>query len=152
MAKRHAAEEGTQGEVMPWTTPVQRDHHAPGDKQANADGLNHAMSLARDVNLYTGRGAEPWPTPRNCTAMGAEFTDAAIANAGDRFPNLESVVQQLTSQPTGGSLWPVTDSEPGRVARLKAVGNSVSPAWCHAGPFQFILDREGLRDGNPDID
>lgn len=41
-----------------------------------------------------------------------------------------------------GSLWPVTDSEPGRVARLKAVGNSVSPAWVLAGPFQFILDRE----------
>ena len=49
------------------------------------------------------------------------------------------------------TLWPVTDSEPGRVARLKAVGNAVVPAWVLAGPFQYILDREGLRDNEPSV-
>ena len=49
------------------------------------------------------------------------------------------------------TLWPVTDSEPGRVARLKAVGNAVVPAWVLAGPFQYILDREGLRDNAPAV-
>lgn len=42
---------------------------------------------------------------------------------------------------SGGSLWPVTDSEPGRVARLKAIGNAVVPAWVLVGPFRFIRGR-----------
>ena len=110
--------------------------------------------LSDEASDFTGKPAaeeaEAWPTPRSCSAMGAEFTDEAITKAGDRFPNLESVVQTFTPR-RGGSLWPVTDSEPGRVARLKAVGNAVVPAWVLAGPFQYILDREGLRDNEPSV-
>lgn len=43
---------------------------------------------------------------------------------------------------SGGSLWPVTENSPGRVARLRAIGNAVVPAWVLAGPFRYILDRE----------
>jgi len=124
---------------------VQRDHHAPGDKQANADGLNHAMSLARDANLFTDRQpiAEPWPTPRVANREGSANR---VAQGGPN-PSVESASQDFGG--TGGFLWPVTNSEPGRVARLKAIGNAVVPAWVLAGPFQYILDREGLRDNKP---
>lgn len=101
-----------------------------------------------DADGLAGRDAaeevEAWPKPLNCTAMGAEFTDKAIANAASRFPNLESVVQQHSPQ-SSLPLWPVTESEPGRVARLRAVGNAVVPAWVLAGPFRYILDREASR-------
>lgn len=35
-----------------------------------------------------------WPTPRNCMAMAANFTEKAIMKSHSRFPNLETVVQQ----------------------------------------------------------
>lgn len=41
-----------------------------------------------------------WPTPRNCSAMAAEFTEEAISKAVKRFPNLESVVQTWASPRT----------------------------------------------------
>jgi len=147
VARRPAAEEVTQ-----WATP-----RAGEAKQGPSSTEKHRLSgkdwmLSDEASDFTGKPAaeeaEAWPTPRSCSAMGAEFTDEAITKAGDRFPNLESVVQTFTPR-RGGSLWPVTDSAPGRVARLKAVGNAVVPAWVLAGPFQYILDREGLRDNKP---
>lgn len=32
-----------------------------------------------------------WPTPRKCSAMSARITNAAVENARERFPNLETV-------------------------------------------------------------
>lgn len=40
------------------------------------------------------------------------------------------------------SLWPVTENEPGRVARLKAVGNAVVPLWVVHGPFRRVIEHE----------
>lgn len=45
----------------------------------------------------------------------------------------------------GGSLWPVTESEPGRVAKLRAIGNAVVPLWCVMGPFARIFELEADR-------
>ena len=47
---------------------------------------------------------------------------------------------------TGGSLWPVTESEPGRVARLRAVGNAAVPLWILEGPFRYVLTLEWGKD------
>jgi hypothetical protein len=47
---------------------------------------------------------------------------------------------------TGGSLWPVTASEPGRVAKLRAVGNAIVPLCAVEGPFRRILELEAARD------
>ena len=103
-----------------------------------ADGIPHGLA-----GRHAAEEAKSWATPneRDWHAPG-----------GDRTGHAQSVaVDVSTFGGTGGSLWPVTDSEPGRVARLKAVGNSVVPAWVLAGPFQFILDRKRLRDNAPAV-
>lgn len=46
---------------------------------------------------------------------------------------------------TGGSLWPVTENEKGRVAKLRAIGNACIPVWCVAGPFAEIMRLEASR-------
>jgi hypothetical protein len=46
---------------------------------------------------------------------------------------------------TDSDLWPVTLNAPGRVAKLKAVGNAVVPAWVVAGPFAYIIQCEAGR-------
>jgi len=43
-----------------------------------------------------------WPTPRSCSAMAANITKEAIANAPERFPNLETAVA-LRMWPTPSS-------------------------------------------------
>lgn len=55
---------------------------------------SHSLNLADTVKM--------WPTPRNCTAMGAEFTDNT---QGAKFPNLETIVAR-EEDANSGSLNP----------------------------------------------
>ena len=147
LSGREAATGGTDG-TQRTATPRRSEGDGRGEEEVSrpepalrvvADGIPHGLA-----GRHAAEEAKSWATPneRDWHAPG-----------GDRTGHAQSVaVDVSTFGGTGGSLWPVTDSEPSRVARLKAVGNSVSPAWCLAGPFQFILDREGLRGTNPDID
>ena len=45
-------------------------------------------------------GFSSWATPRNCSAMAAGITDDAIANAANRFPNLETQIARMWPTPT----------------------------------------------------
>jgi len=92
-----------------------------------------------DSALAYAKEAEPWPTPvvnlgRNATSgrkEGSQHHDGVtIHDAVYEWPARDS------------DLWPVTLSAPGRVAKLKAIGNAVVPAWVVAGPFAYIIQCE----------
>lgn len=95
---------------------------------ALADGLSDGLA-----GRHTAEEVERWHTPHGLNneqgQQGGEFTKQ---------------LYQFGTAP-GGSLWPVTESEPGRVARLRAIGNAAVPAWVLAGPFRHILEREAQR-------
>jgi len=55
---------------------------------------------------------------------------------------LSDEAHDFTHGAVDSDLWPVTLNAPGRVAKLKAVGNAVVPAWVVAGPFAEILRQE----------
>jgi hypothetical protein len=76
-------------QVKTWPTP--RAEYDSGRHRGKPDTLHSAVKR--------------WPTPRSCSAMSAEFTEAALVKASERFPNLESVVAQ-TDPIVGGSLNP----------------------------------------------
>jgi hypothetical protein len=87
--------------------------------------------------LVAGRGdgaeeAEDWLTPHGLNneqgQQGGEFTKQLYRYGGE-----------------GGSLWPVIASEPGRVAKLKAVGNAIVPKCAVEGPFRRIIEIEAGR-------
>ncbi len=59
-----------------------------------------------DVVRGEGRA---WPTARSCSATWATITGDAVAKAGERFPNLETVIAQ-------------TEAE-------SAIGLALNPAW-----------------------
>ena len=50
-----------------------------------------------------------WATPRSCSAMAAGITDDAIANAANRFPNLETQI---------ATMWPTPAAQDGKNATL----------------------------------
>jgi hypothetical protein len=81
--------------VQRWPTPTSRDW-----KDGSAQACRNVPA-----NGLLGRVVHQWPTPRSCSAMAATFTEDAIAKAGDRFPNLETVVAQ-TDPELGGALNP----------------------------------------------
>lgn len=82
-------------------------------------------------------GVEAWPTP---TVKSEAQTSIDPTPGQTGGTTLKGAV--LEHGGVGGSLWPVTDSEPGRVARLRAIGNAVVPAWVLAGPFRFVQEQE----------
>ena len=55
-----------------------------------------------------------WATPRSCSAMAAGITDDAIANAANRFPNLETQIAMM---------WPTPQARDYRSPDLPASGN-----------------------------
>ena len=83
--------------------------------------------------MNTGEDPAHWQARR-------EKKKAENPNLGDLHLGASVAAQMFGG--TGGSLWPVTESEPGRVAKLRAIGNAVVPAWVVAGPFQRILELE----------
>lgn len=54
-------------------------------------------------------------------------------------------IEPWSGEARGGSLWPVTENEKGRVAKLRAIGNSVVPLWVVEGPFAEVLRLEAAR-------
>lgn len=47
----------------------------------------------------------------------------------------------------GPSLWPVSYAEPGRVAKLRAIGNAIVPLCAVVGPFARVAELERARVG-----
>lgn len=72
--------------------------------------------------------------------------EAALAGIEPSLRTLaDGVPDRLAGRDRGGeveapSLWPVTESEPGRVARLRAIGNAVVPLWVVRGPFARVME------------
>lgn len=135
---RHAAAEETQN----WETPTVEDAGRLGTaedyRKYVEDGQTSGARLRASVQSFcAAEEVEAWPTP---TAKSEAQTAADPTPGQTGGTTLKGAV--LATAGTGTSLWPVTDSEPGRVARLKAVGNAVSPAWVLAGPFRFIQELE----------
>ena len=61
-------------------------------------------------------GFSSWATPRSCSAMAAGITDDAIANAANRFPNLETQIARLWPTPSTRD-WKDSGTEPAAQAR-----------------------------------
>lgn len=144
---RPAAEEITQ-----WATP-----RAGEAKQGPSSTEKHRLSgkdwmLSDEASDFAnGKPAaeeaeeiREWLTPQASDTGGGEPSSTFVKRNGDRgehcFQSLSSETASYSG--TGGSLWPVTESEPGRVARLKAVGNAIVPAFALYGPFRYILELE----------
>ena len=72
-------------------------------KAKHTNGNGAGMPLAVAVKLAQ------WPTARSCSATWATITGDAVAKAGERFPNLETVIAQ-------------TEAE-------SAIGLALNPAW-----------------------
>ena len=81
------------------------------------------------------------------TAERRERTKAELKNGNGFGLTTGNASQSFGGE--GGSLWPVTASEPGRVAKLKAVGNACVPLCITEGPFRRIIELEGLSPTTP---
>jgi len=123
-----------------------------------------------DSALAYAKEAEPWPTPdagafgagsdpaatdarrsrikaelKNGNGFGLTVGHAAMAFASDTDSDRLVRRGDGAEEAEGADLWPVTLNAPGRVAKLKAIGNAVVPAWVVAGPFAEILQCEAGR-------
>jgi site-specific DNA-cytosine methylase len=70
------------------------------------------------------------------------WADAVAERGADGTVRL--IPRQAAFEGPESSLWPVADGFPGRVARLRAIGNSVVPQCVIEGPFQVIQELESL--------
>ena len=78
-----------------------------------------------------------WATPRNCSAMAATITDAAIAKAAERFPNLETQVammmwttpQSNDNRDRGGGCERRGSTEESEGQTVDAVANGIGGIW-----------------------
>ncbi len=97
-----------------WPTPVAM---MPNDSEDPQEWLARAETFKAKHNNGNGAGMPlavaaklaQWPTARSCSALWATITADAVAKAGERFPNLETVIAQ-------------TEAE-------SAVGLALNPAW-----------------------
>lgn len=112
----------------------------------NADASRQRVRLAQalpdwsDAIPYRGVDGTVRLIPQAALA-GIEPSLRTLADrVPDRLAGRDRGGEEATQ--TGASLWPVTESEPGRVAKLRAIGNAVVPAWVAAGPFAYICRLE----------
>lgn len=97
--------------------------------------------LSDEAHDFAAEEAQPWPTCTRADGVGARNRTSGRQH-GSKHHDGVTLNDALYEWPSGGSLWPVTDSEPGRVARLKAIGNAIVPAFALYGPFRYILELE----------
>lgn len=139
------------GEVEAWATPPAQGAGGSAEgfiqrkRNAVARGVQMGTALT-DTGLqaqeFCGE-AENWPTPRVSDVTGGPRTlneDGARVSGSQTFG--ANLSDSALAFGTGGSLWPVTENEPGRVAKLRAIGNAVVPLWCVMGPFARIIELE----------
>lgn len=99
-----------------WPTPAAM---MPNDSEDPQEWLARAALLKEKHHNGNGAGTplavavklagSAWPTPRSCSAVWATITPEAQEKAGERFPNIESIVA-------------ITEG-------TAAVGAALSPAW-----------------------
>ena len=82
----------------------------PRSQEPGATTVGYGRGLAE---LIEGK-QQRWPTPRNCSAMTANFTQNT---AKAKFPNLETVVARIES-------WPTTSSNNGTGGATGLAGGS----------------------------
>ena len=84
--------------------------------------------LRASARPTSASGFSGWPTPRSCSAMGAELTPEAMAKAGERFPNLETIVARVGwPTPTAGDGAKLDATRP-VIERRLAAGKQVGVA------------------------
>lgn len=82
----------------------------------------------------------PGSTPASCNIVG--WADAVPVRGHDGTVRL--IPRQAAEEGPESSLWPVADGVPGRVARLRGIGNAIVPA-CAVPIYGRIAELEGLR-------
>lgn len=96
------------------------------------------------TGLLESRGAESVPAPHAAVERGGGdvcgWDDAVPVRGGDG--QLRLVPREAADEGAQSPLWPVADGVPGRVARLRAIGNAASPAWVVQALYRRIAERE----------
>lgn len=115
---------------------VARSRHASVGDSGGAGREEHDTSAVADRSKHVSR-------ERPVVGGWADAVPVVGADGRSRLVPKQAAIEGAES-----ALWPVADGLPGRVARLRAIGNAVVPAWVLAGPFRFIreeLERTGER-------
>lgn len=139
---------------------VERGNEAVGDCASGGRGAGEGLDVRRTERGCAGLRLPDWSDavphrgadgtvrliPRGAVAdpdrhfsVANVRTSDAGTNGRDDAQGCGGHIHQEAGPRPESSLWPVADGVPGRVARLRAIGNSVVPAWVVEGPFRMIL-------------
>lgn len=122
------------------TTPIR------GDDARQSRELGDASSGRRGRESWRGTGQEPTDGHREFSrgeaqGPGAQSEVRALADG------ISDGLARRDLAAESASLWPVSYTEPGRVAKLRAIGNAIVPLCAVVGPFARVAELERARVG-----